>query len=1047
MKRFATALIALTLLTATAPTASAARSAPGGGPPGHTPAAATTPTKPVAPKTDPDFGASDKIVAAWRAHRLTDDQLVRYGVQWLIGDPNLPTQWRAEQPLGELSVGYQAFLDTKVAKADPATRSWVADVFRGERKSAPAKPAAQAAPAGKAAATLPTDPQNECGLDVKFLLESYSCRYRTANVRIYYNIATDGTHQNRAVPGLFTRTSNTPDGILQLVQGAEAAFTAYRDKLGYQITLPDPLPIWVGAKPAEVNNTALTWPFDNIGEGKGSAVVMLPSDLSTGRATPKTQYNYLPRHEIFHAFQYHYIPNSQLLWNVGATNWWMEATAEWATRKSYQLVPTYYGEPGEDAFHARNNDLFFGAPGRAVNAWDGLAKSRQYAANPFAEYLTERVDSAFVRRTWENYGAGDGTAMSAILKTLGDAKADVSGLLTDFAVANYRLDTPATVYAPGPGNYVQLPGYTEPQASSLWRDLLQASTGFPTAGDAYAPARPAHQSWELGWHGDKPTSTNAQSADLRPGGAFYADLVPQGLLPAPDDRGVLKVHVDPNPNLTYRLLSWRRTGVGGSTTYPTIGQLDYLDAKGDGTVRIDDPATVVTLVVTRVDLIAEPRDAEQNVLPVKWNAGLLPDPNTSLNIDGDPGTATPLYNAQHNWFAFDTTPGQTFYLAGSVPEYATVYLRAPNGNVLRSDLAESAARRHMFGGSEFTSPNGGRYYVEVMPRWNSATTAATVRVLSEVPTVQASIDGDQVAPTTQKWGQQVKTTFTATAGQNVYFAGSAPGVTYYELFDPAGKSLRSDTQTSSARVALLNRMTLATAGTYTVRTRLSPAQPNTSEFRVLGDIPTVPATLDGDAVTLTGPKWGQITRVTFEAGANQLFYAAGQGNLYRHWRLVDPNGQEVTSGTEWYSTRTTVIDPRRLPAAGTYALEIDPQFGDDQTTTVQLYGSVDIVDTSVGGPGVSLTLPPGGRQGVVRFSGTAGQTINVTGQAPYLSNLELDDTSGRYLTSTDVLVQSGPVSFFSGRSLPATGQYKIWIKPPTDRSTPSTIDVSVTSAS
>ncbi|MDI2130280.1 hypothetical protein [Yinghuangia seranimata] len=1033
MKRIATAIAAMVLLTGPAYTASAAVPS-AGAPPGKSPSAA------------PDFGTADKVVAAWKAHAVSDDELVRYGTQWLIGDPALPDRFKADRPLGELSAAYQVFLSQHAAAASPQTRDWLASVFAGDKGGA-AKPAAAAKSASVAtgSAALPDDPNNECGLDVTFLLDHYSCRYRTADFRIYYNIASGTAYEPWRIPGVFTRASDTPDGILQLVEGATSAFSAYR-KMGYQISLTsDGMPIYIGSRAVEKEGAALTWPFDSIGEGKGNPVIMMPSDFRTGRTTPKTQYNYLPRHEVFHAFQYHYIPNASILQEVASTNWWMEATAEWATRKSYDTDPGYYGEPGEDTYYARNADQFFGAPERAVNAWDRLGQPRQYSANPFATYLSERVDSTFVRRSWENYASGDNTAMSAIMLTFAQLKADASAVMADFAVANYRLSYAGSVLSPTTGSYVPLPGYNDPQAGTLWREVLQDTLKFPTAGDSYGAARPSRRLHELGWHDGKPTSTGDQTFQLQPGGAFYADIAPQGVLNAPDDRGIVKVHVNPDPKLRYKLLTWKRNGSGGNV-YPGMEEMVSFDANGDATTRVADPGTVFTLVVARVDLVNDSATAAADVLTGGWNAALVPDASTRVTVEGDPGTASTLYTAQHNWFTFDTTPGQRFYVAGSVPEYATVYLHEPSGNVVATDYAESDARRHMFGGNEYTA-KGGTYYVEVMPRGNSATTAATVRVLSDVPTFDATVDGDPAVPVTVKWGQHTQVTFQGTAGQNVYFAGQAPGVSYYELFDPSGKSLRWDTETSSGRVALFDRTQLGTTGTYTVKARLDARQTDTSLFRVLSDIPTAAATIDGPAATATGTKWGQRTRVTFQSpNANQLFYAAANSGLYRHWTLYGPRGDTILTATEWDSNRNMLISPRTLAEPGTYVLEADPQFNDNPASTVQLYGSRDAATIAVDGAGTTLNVAAGGRQAAVSFTANAGQKVSLSASGPWGTTFELRDPKGQYVTSVTSYSNWDPTSVLNGRTLSTTGEYQLWIAPPPARGSASTVTARVVTA-
>ena len=183
-----------------------------------------------------------------------------------------------------------------------------------------------------------------------------------------------------------------------------------------------------------------------------------PGQTTTGR--DEGRYNYLPRHELFHVFQYHYFVDPTAL--LPTVNWWMEATAEWATREA---LPSGDG----DELYASAVDDFLDSPEESINAYDSLGGGRQYGAFVVASYFTEAVSQNFVLDTWRSLAAdGARHPMEAIQQVVDFYGRSMSDLLLGFSVANYRLDRPSE----GTFFFGAQDGYEVPDARSVWRPQL-----------------------------------------------------------------------------------------------------------------------------------------------------------------------------------------------------------------------------------------------------------------------------------------------------------------------------------------------------------------------------------------------------------------------------------------------------------------------------------------------------------------------------------------------------------------------------------------------
>ncbi|MDI2131509.1 hypothetical protein [Yinghuangia seranimata] len=924
------------------------------------------------PNPAPDFGPGDKVVPAWSQHRINDDQLVRYGVQNLIGSKDLPAEFRPDKALGEEAAGYQAFLFEHLTSATPQTKAWVNDLF--SVKKAGAKTATATTAATSLAADLPDDPKNACGTVTIYLADQFQCLYVTEHANIYYNIERtvgDPDHGGYVEPGLkpeFNRSSDTPDAVYKMAEGLESAWKTYQ-AMGFVISLPaGPLDVWVGHSSAK-DGAGVAFPFEFPGAGH-NPTILLPQDMAVGAGNPvpiNFQFNYLPRHELFHCFQYHYMPNADFVFNLGATNWWMEASAEWATHKSFEADPSYDGEARENEYYARNLAKFLGSPGRAINAWDGFGNSRQYSVNPLAEYLTERTDNRFVRLTWEVYSTAGGKSLDAIKAVMSGYGLDANAAMLDFAVANYRLSNPVSAWSPQTQAWVTAPGYTDPQASTTWRGIL-ADGNVGT--DSYAGGRPAHGTAVLG--GLAPTwNTGNLTAELQPGGAFYVDLMTGFQKGKIGDQGVLQVHVDPKPNLRYSVVTWRGSGSTTGALYPAINETYSLDASGNAYVRVSDPSMVATLVVARVDLVAEPSDAVNNKLSFGWNASVTQDVVSPLTVDGDPGAVVSSVPGLHAWFTVPVAANQTFYVASRGKYDANVTLRAPWGSKMGSGTAYGGMVNELFTGAYKTGfytlgASPGVVYLEAVPS-TTGQLDVSLRALdvNTIPTATAVVEGAPVTVATTKWGQRAKLRFSVPVGQTFYLAGSSAVHSVYETqqvpYYPVDSWLEYMTN-GTKRHDIGRVLTSAGTGDYAVDIRPTPFDPTDAPFpyelRVLSTVVKAAATPNGSVTTVDMSTWGRRAQITFPGTAGQKINvdAANIGpactfgpglcsGSAAFWNPYNPPYYSTLAAVGGLPRPSTPPNPTgqrsitgyALPTTGTQTLELGNQQSDSAKYTIAIY--------------------------------------------------------------------------------------------------------------
>ncbi|GIH73373.1 hypothetical protein Mth01_56260 [Sphaerimonospora thailandensis] len=431
-----------------------------------------------------------------------------------------------------------------------------------------------------------------------------------------------------------------PDAIDTFVGELSKAWTAYKS-WGYDIP-GSYVSVYFGFD--ENDNPGLTLPFgDHIFDQLEGSVIILPSAPASDR------YRYLAYHELFHVMQYYFIPKLNLITDLPSVNWWMEATAEWATHRMYnQTDPSASGWD----IYSSASDIFLSEPQRALNSstWPWEAHKRQYGAFILAQYLTEQTDSNFVLHSWESMGLTQ-LPMEVIKDVIEGYNLEVRNVLTGFWAANYRLAVDALDLSRFLGISV---GYRDPHASTLWPVKLAGNR----------PARAVEQTLLQGG------SANG-SIRVSAGGASYLEFTGSST-----DQSMLTLQVqeqDPHlrPMLDYLLVSWP---VSSSRPSGTPSRWSRLAGDGEISVMLD-PGEMGTLIVIRSDLIGGSGAADDSSVRIDWNASMVDGgtrPNSALNnlwstqeaaagcadwSGGDGVQSTLLPGGKRAWFFSDTFLG------------------------------------------------------------------------------------------------------------------------------------------------------------------------------------------------------------------------------------------------------------------------------------------------------------------------------------------------------------------------------------------------------
>lgn len=338
------------------------------------------------------------------------------------------------------------------------------------------------------------------------------------------------------------------------------------------------------------------------------------------------QFHYLPRHELFHLFQYQYLEELDFgvdfLDGDSEINWWMEASAEWAAHRVGEAIEDEGASPQEAGEYARFLADFLGRPSEQLDRWDGFKAPRSYGSFILAGYLEETFGAEVFEEIWAGIAQNGGKPILAMGDEFLERDTSWEAVLAGFAAANYWLTHP------------QLP-YTDTDEASLWRNRLSIdprTDGDGERGDlALYLARPARATW-LMVENVPVTAT----ATVQGGGSSYFDLAP----PA-GGQGILEVEVDTDPgiSLSAQFIPFR---VYPDTCQEPLTLFLYQEADnswhGTENIVVDNDCYFATLVITNPDPAGSERTAT-------WQATFTeaPAPNLAFELGNLTGwTADPI---------------------------------------------------------------------------------------------------------------------------------------------------------------------------------------------------------------------------------------------------------------------------------------------------------------------------------------------------------------------------------------------------------------------
>jgi subtilisin family serine protease len=297
-----------------------------------------------------------------------------------------------------------------------------------------------------------------------------------------------------------------------------------------------------------------------------------------------------------------------------------------------------------------------------------------------------------------------------------------------------------------------------------------------------------------------------------------------------------------------------------------------------------------------------------------------------------------------------------------------------------------------------------------------------------------SAGGPSVTVTTTAPGETAQLRFSGTAGERISLAMSAVTMSAAQisLLQPNGSSIATTYVGTSG--GFLDTRTLPATGAYTIS--VDPLANATGSMTLaLYDVPpdAAAAVTPGGSASISTSTPGQNARVSFPGSAGQRISVQISGVTFpfAFVSILKPDGTTLVSN-RYIGTGGSFIDTTVLPAAGTYAIVVDPQGAATGSATLTVY---DIPPDSggpitPGGAPVSISTTVPGQNGRLTFNGTAGQRIStkISGVTFSSATASLIGPDGKAVGGSTLFGTGG--GFVDTRTLPATGAYAIVVDPP-----------------
>jgi len=372
-----------------------------------------------------------------------------------------------------------------------------------------------------------------------------------------------------------------------------------------------------------------------------------------------------------------------------------------------------------------------------------------------------------------------------------------------------------------------------------------------------------------------------------------------------------------------------------------------------------------------------------------------PDVSGTLTIGGGSVALTTTTPGQSMSLTFSGTAGQTIGLqsqvtSGLVPGCSPLTILQPNGTTqLYYNFCWNYSTNYS---GLLTLPVSGTYSISFQPNGTTFGTA-TFSLFAGAPDVTGTITpgGSTVSLTTTTAGQNMRLTFTGSAGQKVSLyttvdGGLYPGCSPLTIFDPDGTTQLYYNGCDNYYTNYSGVLVLPSAGTYTILFKPNGTTHGTATYTLYNEPPDASGTITpgGGSVSLTTTTPGQNMSLTFTGTAGHrvsLFVQFGSGltSGCSPLTIVQPDGTTQLFSDSCFNYATNFTEALSQPVSGTYTISFRPNGMTTGTATYTLYDvPADVTgSTSIGQATANYTTTVPGQEIQVTFAGTSGQSVTV----------------------------------------------------------------------
>ena len=287
-------------------------------------------------------------------------------------------------------------------------------------------------------------------------------------------------------------------------------------------------------------------------------------------------------------------------------------------------------------------------------------------------------------------------------------------------------------------------------------------------------------------------------------------------------------------------------------------------------------------------------------------------------------------------------------------------------------------------------------------------------------------------------GGTATASFSGTANQRVSLNFSSVTITSssVSIRKPDGTNLVSSfTVTKSGYYWDVH--TLPATGTYKIVIDAKSDYTGSMKLR-LYDVPpdfTGPITADGTSATVTTTTPGQNAALTFSGTAGQRVSVDLSGVTYKAAKLkiFNPDSTPLFSTALSFSTGGGFLEPKTLPATGSYTLVVDPTLLYTGQATVQLYTVPADFSSAItaDGSAVTATTTVPGQNAHLTFTGSLNQRVSLelSGSTYGAAKVSLIKQPEGTLVFSPSKAISPLGTFVEPVTLPAAGNYEVFVDP------------------